>query len=72
MLSPLRCASSSPSSPDAAALGRPLLLEEFGAGGNRDAYFRAAFDAVQASLASGGPLKGALFWQWYAPGQVRQ
>lgn len=32
---------------------------------------RAAYDAVEASLRSGGALKGALFWQAYVPGQVR-
>jgi hypothetical protein len=51
-------------------LGKPLILEEFGAEANRDAYFRAAFDAVEESLKSGGALKGALWWQFYAPGQV--
>jgi len=57
---------------DAQALGKPLLLEEFGTQkGDRDAYFAAAFSAVEASLKAGGPLKGALFWQFYAPGQVR-
>ena len=47
------------------------MLEEFGSQGNRDAYFRAAYEEVEASLASGGSLKGALFWQYYEPGQVR-
>ncbi|KAL4425642.1 hypothetical protein ABPG75_009658 [Micractinium tetrahymenae] len=56
---------------DAAALGKPLLIEEFGTQhANRDAYFSAAFQAVEASLKRGGPLKGALFWQFYAPGQT--
>lgn len=57
---------------DSAALGKPLIIEEFGAEQNRDAYFKAAFDEVETSLKSGGPLKGALFWQYYAPGQVRR
>ena len=50
------------------------MIEEFGKGGGaaggRDAYFAAVFDAVEASLRSGGPLKGALFWQMLAPGQT--
>ncbi|PRW57442.1 Transmembrane 9 superfamily member 4 isoform B [Chlorella sorokiniana] len=55
----------------AAQLGKPLVLEEFGkvAGdGNitsvRDPWFQLVNDAVDASLTSGGPLRGALFWQW--------
>lgn len=56
---------------DAASLGKPLIIEEFGTQrAGRDAYFSAAFQAVEASLSAGGPLKGALFWQLYAPGQV--
>lgn len=56
---------------DAASLGKPLIIEEFGTQrAGRDAYFSAAFQAVEASLSGGGPLKGALFWQFYAPGQV--
>lgn len=58
---------------DAALIGKPLILEEFGkqnGDGQRDAYFQAAYDAVDESLKSGGPLKGALFWQFYAPGQT--
>lgn len=55
---------------DAQALGKPLILEEFGAETNRDAIFKAAYQAVEESLRGGGPLKGALFWQFYAPGQV--
>lgn len=47
---------------------QPLLLPEFGkqqSDGQRDTYFRAAYQAVEGSLRSGGggPLKGALFWQ---------
>ncbi|KAI7844213.1 hypothetical protein COHA_002347 [Chlorella ohadii] len=55
----------------AAQLGKPLVLEEFGkvAGdGNitslRDPWFVLVNNAVDASLASGGPLRGSLFWQW--------
>eukprot|EP00887_Chlorella_sp_A99_P006508 scaffold3.g6508.t1 len=59
---------------DAGRLGKPVVLEEFGKaidGGGRDAYYQAAFQAVEDSLRSGGPLKGALFWQQlYANGQT--
>ncbi len=56
---------------DAAALGKPLLLEEFGAwgdvpggwGADRDKWYRLVFEEVAASAAAGGPAKGALFWQ---------
>lgn len=56
---------------DAAALGKPLLLEEFGAWGDvpggwgkdRDKWYRLVFEEVAASAAAGGPAKGALFWQ---------
>lgn len=37
---------------------------------NREAYYRAAYDAVESSLQSDGPLKGALFWMVLAPGQT--
>lgn len=58
---------------DASLLGKPLIIEEFGTQrAGRDSYFSAAFQAVEASLRAGGPLKGALFWQFYAPGQVGQ
>ena len=52
-------------------MGKPLLVEEFGAEQNRQAVFGAVSEAVEASLKSGGPLKGALFWQYKADGQVR-
>jgi hypothetical protein len=55
----------------AAELGKPLVLEEFGKNsgeGNitsvRDPCFGLVQGAVDASLQSGGPLRGALFWQW--------
>ena len=55
----------------AAELGKPLVLEEFGKNsgeGNitsvRDPWFGLVQGAVDASLQSGGPLRGALFWQW--------
>ena len=55
---------------EAAALGKPLIVEEFGSEQNRDAYFKGVFSAVEASLKSGGALKGGMFWQFYLPGQV--
>ena len=51
---------------DDVQLGKPLVFEEFGkdnSDGSRDSYYSAAFQAVEASLQSGGPLKGAMFWQ---------
>ena len=48
---------------DAEAMGKPLLLEEFGkTQDSRDAYYSATIESVEASLKSGGALKGALFW----------
>ena len=55
----------------AAELGKPLVLEEFGKNsgeGNissvRDPWFALVQGSVDASLQGGGPLRGALFWQW--------
>ena len=55
----------------AAALGKPLLIEEFGknagasnASAIRDPWFNLVTGAVGDSLANGGPLRGALFWAW--------
>lgn len=60
------------------ALGKPALLGEFGkavpfsAGAVREAgaefrerhpFFRAVYRRVEASVASGGPLRGSLFWR---------
>ena len=76
MAPPLRARLLPPSAPpvplpaEAAALGKPLIVEEFGAEQNRDAYFKAVLGAVEASLKSGGALKGGMFWQFYLPGQV--
>jgi mannan endo-1,4-beta-mannosidase len=56
---------------DAAALGKPLIFEEFGKqSSQRTEYYQIAYDAVEESLRSGGPLKGALFWQLYVDGQT--
>ncbi|KAL4450094.1 hypothetical protein ABPG77_010763 [Micractinium sp. CCAP 211/92] len=55
----------------ASQLGLPLVLEEFGKnaaeqsiGSIRDPWFEMVNNAVDSSLASGGPLRGSLFWQW--------
>ena len=46
-------------------------MEEFGKfPEDRDTFFRDTYDAVLASASSGGPLKGAAFWQWYDDGQM--
>ena len=52
-------------------LGKPLILEEFGKTGRdvRDAYFKAAYDAVLDSVARSRSLVGALYWQFYVDGQ---
>lgn len=51
-------------------LDKPVMLDEFGKiDGQREDFFKAAFDAVEGSLKAGRSLKGALFWQWYGPGQ---
>lgn len=58
---------------DAQAAGKPLLLEEFGVwsgdGQERTQYYRQILDLVQQNAQADGPLKGALFWTWYAEGQ---
>ena len=33
--------------------------------------YRAVYDAVEASIDSGGPLRSALFWEWLFPGEAR-
>jgi hypothetical protein len=32
---------------------------------------RAVYSAVNASVATGGPLRSALFWEWLFPGEPR-
>jgi mannan endo-1,4-beta-mannosidase len=70
---------------DAAALGKPLVLEEFGLARDweplhdiydpdspttyRDRFYVAMFDEVYASASSGGPAAGDNFWAW--AGQAR-
>jgi len=56
----------------AAALGKPLLAEEFGKEGGpstKDPYFSAMFGLVEASVARGGALQGSLFWQFDVDGR---
>lgn len=60
---------------DARALGKPLVLEEFGAWGvgkyreQRDGWYSLIYDIALQDAYAGGPTAGALFWQLYAPGQ---
>ena len=66
---------------EAAALRKPLVLEEFGLPRDlgsiavsapttrRDTYFRAVFQTVVDSAASQGVLAGATFWAWAGAGR---
>eukprot|EP00210_Caulerpa_lentillifera_P001222 g1178.t1 len=62
---------------DAQDLGKPVLLEEFGKivrpegppVADRNLFFDIVFDEVKKGIEK-GPLKGALFWQWYDNGQL--
>lgn len=70
---------------DAAALGKPLVLEEFGLARDweplrdmynpdspvtyRDLFYTAMFEKVYTSMATGGPAAGDNFWAW--SGQAR-
>ncbi|KAK9843772.1 hypothetical protein WJX81_005762 [Elliptochloris bilobata] len=52
-------------------LGKPLLLEEFGkssGAGNKEGVYEDVYGALEKSLASNGPLRGALFWRWSLDG----
>ncbi len=65
---------------DAAALGKPMVLEEFGLARDwepveniynpsspvkyRDRFYRAMYDQVYASMTSGGSAGGDNFWAW--------
>lgn len=61
-------------------LGKPVLLEEYGKWYNasrddstladRLEFFQAAAEQVAAHQANGSSLKGSLFWQFYAQGQI--
>jgi mannan endo-1,4-beta-mannosidase len=60
----------------AEALGKPLVIEEFGFPRDdeayapatttcfREAYYRVIYAAVEASWRAGGPLQGSNFWAW--------
>ncbi|CAK0752555.1 hypothetical protein CVIRNUC_002155 [Coccomyxa viridis] len=49
-------------------LNKPLVLEEFGKSGDKQATYQAVFNALEQSLANGGQLRGALFWRWNEDG----
>ncbi len=65
----------------ATELGKPLVIEEFGyprdGGGYdpesatsfKDAYYRLIYDAVEASVSTGGPIQGSNFWAWNGEGR---
>ena len=54
----------------AATMGKPLLLEEWGAfPADRDAFMRSTYDQIEEAMKSGG-LQGSAFWQWYLDGQL--
>ncbi|KAK9806092.1 hypothetical protein WJX72_001044 [[Myrmecia] bisecta] len=63
---------------DAAALNKPVILEEFGKQsvpgtdneGLRDTLYRIVYEEVHANAQAGGAIKGSAFWQWYEDGQV--
>ncbi|PSC67829.1 Mannan endo-1,4-beta-mannosidase 1 [Micractinium conductrix] len=55
----------------AAEIGKPLVLEEFGKEASegqitsvRDPWYQMVHGLVEDSLATGGSLRAALFWQW--------
>jgi len=66
----------------AADLGKPLVIEEFGyprdgggydpeaATSYKDAYYKLIYDAVEASMKSGGPIQGSNFWAWNGEGRA--
>ncbi len=65
----------------ARALGKPLVIEEFGyprdGGGYdpesatsfKDGYYRLIYDHVEASAKAGGPIVGSNFWAWNGEGR---
>lgn len=68
----------------AEALGKPLVLEEFGLARDRgshdprasvdrrDEYFAMILGEVAASVEAGGPLRGANLWAWAGEGRPRR
>lgn len=66
-----------PSTSGARALGKPLLLEEFGKGvggkavggeDDRTKWFNQTYAAASASIKNRDALKGVMFWRWAALG----
>ena len=56
---------------DGAALGKPVLLQEFGSfASQRESIYTAILGAVAAVVEGGSALKGAGMWQLFMPGQV--
>lgn len=65
----------------ARALGKPLVLEEFGLGRDdarylpgtpvtaRDAYFTAVFETFRTEFEAGSPLTGLNLWSWAGEGR---
>ena len=55
------------------ALGKPLILEEFGVwNGNSEeqqSFYSLIYDTIAENAAAGGPAQGALFWTWLDDGQ---
>lgn len=48
-----------------AQFGKIVTADNDGADSSeRNPYYKAVYDAVQASIRAGGPAKGALFWEW--------
>ena len=61
---------------DAATLNKPVLLEEFGkydangSVGQRNTYYQRIYRLMDQSAQGGGASAGALFWLYFAKGQV--
>jgi len=63
-------------------LGKPLVIEEFGfprEGGSfdpaaptthKDRFYKLIYDAVEASVGSGGVIQGSNFWAWGGEGRA--
>ncbi|BDA46186.1 Mannan endo-1,4-beta-mannosidase 1 [Coccomyxa sp. Obi] len=47
-----------------AAMGKPLVLEEFGKGKGKNVTYAAVYDTLQDSSLHNGSFKGVLFWRW--------
>lgn len=67
----------------AGRLGKPLVIEEFGFprdGGSfdpastttfKDRFYRLIYEAVDGSIANGGPIAGSNFWAWGGEGRAQ-